>query len=65
MDNEECEEGVRCIAVPVKNFEGRVVAAISISAPVLRMDKQKMEKIIPFLKDISRKASREFGYDPR
>jgi DNA-binding IclR family transcriptional regulator len=65
MDNEECEEGVRCIAVPVKNFEGKVVAAISISAPVTRMDKKKTEEIIPFLKDISKKASRELGYEPQ
>jgi DNA-binding IclR family transcriptional regulator len=65
MDNEECEEGVRCIAVPVKNFEGKVVAAISISAPVTRMDKKKIEEIIPFIKDISQKASRELGYAPQ
>jgi DNA-binding IclR family transcriptional regulator len=65
MDNEECEEGVRCIAVPVKNFEGKVVAAISISAPVTRMDKKKIEEILPFLKDISQKASRELGFEPQ
>jgi DNA-binding IclR family transcriptional regulator len=63
MDNEECEEGVRCIAVPVRNFEGKVVAAMSISAPVARMDKKKIEEIIPFLRDISTKASRELGYE--
>jgi DNA-binding IclR family transcriptional regulator len=65
MDNEECEEGVRCIAVPVKNYENKVVAAISISAPVTRMDKKKMEDLIPFLKEISVKASRELGWQPQ
>ncbi|MDR2479028.1 MAG: IclR family transcriptional regulator [Treponema sp.] len=63
MDNEECEEGVRCIAVPVRNFQGQVVAGISISAPVTRLDKQKQSEIIPFLKDISVKASKEMGWE--
>jgi DNA-binding IclR family transcriptional regulator len=63
MDNEECEDGVRCIAVPIKNFHGLVVAGISISAPVTRMDKQKIEEASRFLKEISVKASRELGWE--
>jgi DNA-binding IclR family transcriptional regulator len=63
MDNEECEDGVQCIAVPVKNFQGQVVAGISVSAPVTRMDKQKTEDVSRFLKEISAKASRELGWE--
>jgi DNA-binding IclR family transcriptional regulator len=63
MDNEECEAGVRCIAVPVRNFENRVVAGISVSAPVTRLDKKKTEDIIRFLKDISIRASGEMGWE--
>ncbi|MDR1211324.1 MAG: IclR family transcriptional regulator [Spirochaetaceae bacterium] len=63
LDNEECEEGVRCIAVPVKNYENRVVAGISISAPVVRLDKKKTDDIIRFLKNISIRASREMGWE--
>jgi DNA-binding IclR family transcriptional regulator len=63
MDNEECEEGVRCIAVPVRNYENRVVAGISVSAPVTRLDKKKTDDIIRFLKDISVRASKEMGWD--
>jgi DNA-binding IclR family transcriptional regulator len=65
LDNEECEEGVRCIAVPVKNFQNHVVAGISISAPVSRLDKQKTGKIISFLKEIGLRASRELGWESR
>lgn len=32
-DNEEAEIGLRCIAAPVRNDEGRLVAGLSISAP--------------------------------
>jgi DNA-binding IclR family transcriptional regulator len=63
MDNEECEVGVRCIAVPVRNFSGEVVAGISLSAPVTRLDKQRIEEIIAYLKDISVHASRELGWE--
>jgi DNA-binding IclR family transcriptional regulator len=62
MDNEECEEGVRCIAVPVWDFRDRVAAAISVSAPVTRMDKKRMDDLIFYLKEISRQASRELGF---
>jgi DNA-binding IclR family transcriptional regulator len=64
MDDEECEEGVRCVAVPVKNFEGRVVAAMSVSAPVTRMDKKKINDFVPFLREIGIRASKELGWQP-
>ncbi|MDR1863512.1 MAG: IclR family transcriptional regulator, partial [Treponema sp.] len=63
IDNEECEVGVRCIAVPVKNFSGAVVAGISLSAPVTRLDKQRVDEIIAYLKDISVHASKELGWE--
>jgi DNA-binding IclR family transcriptional regulator len=64
IDDEECEKGVRCIATPVWNFQGEVVAGISVSAPVTRVDKQKQDKIISFLKNISARASKEMGWEP-
>ena len=62
LDNEECEEGVRCIAVPVLNFSGLVVAGISLSAPVTRLDKERTEEIIQYLKTIGTEASKELGW---
>jgi DNA-binding IclR family transcriptional regulator len=32
-DNEEAEIGLRCVAAPVRNDEGQVVAGLSVSAP--------------------------------
>ncbi len=37
LDEQERELGVRCIAAPVRNHEGCVVAAISIAGPTERM----------------------------
>ena len=63
LDNEECEEGVKCIAVPVLNFSGNVAAAISLSAPVTRLCDKRTEEIVQYLKDISATASRELGWN--
>ncbi len=38
IDNEEIEDGLRCIAVPVFNGEGKVIAAVSISGPSSRIN---------------------------
>jgi DNA-binding IclR family transcriptional regulator len=37
IDEQEREVGVRCVAAPVRNHEGRVVAAISAAGPAERM----------------------------
>ncbi len=63
-DNEECEVGVKCVAFPVKDFSGRNVAAISVSAPISRLDSAKEKQVIAVLQDVSGRASRELGWEP-
>jgi DNA-binding IclR family transcriptional regulator len=65
VDDEECEEGVRCLAVPVWDFSGKVVAALSLSAPLTRLDIRKTSEIILFLKEIAMRASIELGFKER
>lgn len=48
LDNEESEEGLFCIAAPVRDSKGAVFAAISLSGPVGRI-KGKIADIIPSL----------------
>ncbi|MDR2484161.1 MAG: IclR family transcriptional regulator [Treponema sp.] len=64
LDDEECEAGVRCIAVPVRDYTKRVVAGISLSAPVTRLDPCKIEEIVRYLKETGLKASQELGWEP-
>ena len=53
IDNGEQEEGVRCLAVPVFNSEGKVVAAISVSGPGSRLDSRSIPSLLPQIKRIS------------
>ena len=63
IDDEEFEEGVRCVAVPVKDYTRRVVAGISIQAPVFRLPEERIEEeILPALREAGTKASQRLGY---
>ncbi len=60
MDNEENEPGGRCLGAPITGPGGRVVAALSISAPIFRMDMSRARTLIGDLSTSCREISREF-----
>lgn len=49
FDNEECEEGARCIAAPVRDYTGRTVACVSVSGPITRMTDAHIYSNLPYL----------------
>ncbi len=49
-DNEEYLPGVRCLAVPVVDAEGRVVAALSLDAPVSRLSLEEALEFLPVMR---------------
>ncbi len=63
FDDEECEIGVRCVAVPIRNYTGRVVAGMSVSGPTARMRGIDGGRIAALI-DIARRASESLGYLP-
>ena len=65
LDDEEHEMGIRCLAVPIKNHQGTVVAAISISGPTLRMTREKLDQITPPVISVGQRISLALGYMPR
>ncbi len=62
-DNEEMEIGVKCIASPVKNSEGNVIAAISVSGPTARLGNKRVNEIKMLVKSCAAEVSRALGYN--
>lgn len=50
FDNMEISYGIKCVAVPIVNKNGTVMAALSISTPSLRMDDENTMKFVNVLK---------------
>lgn len=46
IDNEEKNTGMRCIAAPVFDFNGEVIAGISVSGPTSRIEPAWLEELI-------------------
>ncbi|WP_078593829.1 IclR family transcriptional regulator [Evansella clarkii] len=62
LDDEEHEEGIRCVAAPVFNHQGEVQYAISATGPTNRMNNKRIEEIIPLVKKAAYKISKAIGY---
>ncbi len=62
-DNEEQEEGLRCIAVPVFDRFGVVIAGLSISFPTLRFSEERLHEYVAMLHAAARKISEQMGYN--
>ena len=57
LDNQENELEGRCIGAPVEGPDGRVIAAVSVSGPVFRMDLARAKSFVPELKEICTEIS--------
>jgi len=62
MDDEECEEGARCIAAPVRDFTGKIICAVSISGPISRMSYEHINEIKAFVLEAGASISKTMGY---
>jgi len=62
VDNEEMEEGVRCVASLVIDHRAKPVAGISISGAAMRITPGKIKSFAKSLKTCSRAISRELGF---
>ena len=62
LDLEENEYGITCIAAPVFDHLGKVVAAVSISGPTTRMTKDRLNQLGPIMIQTSKELSARLGY---
>jgi len=63
IENEEYETGVGCIGVPVLNDNQHATAAISVSAPLARLQQLDIPKLATFMAGHTREMSQELGYE--
>lgn len=61
VDNEEYDEGLRCIGAPVWDHTGRVVAAIGIGGPVTRVTPGRIADLSEVVMTAARGLSRRLG----
>jgi IclR family KDG regulon transcriptional repressor len=62
IDNEEHELGVSCIAAPIRDNRGEVVAAISISMPSIRLTKKSLHRFRELVVEAAAQVSYRLGY---
>jgi DNA-binding IclR family transcriptional regulator len=62
IDNEEIEEGVRCVGCVVRGFSGEPLAAISVSAPAFRLTKDKVKVLSRPVVAAANALSQELGF---
>ena len=63
IDNEENEPGITCVAVPIWDHSGTVVAAMSMSQNSAKVDQVKLDQTVEILKEASMNISKELGYE--
>ena len=54
FDNEEAEMGLKCVAAPIRDDEGSLVAGLSVSAPVERHSADWVQRVASTAEAISR-----------
>lgn len=64
LDDEERAIGIRCLAAPIRNHDGRVTAALSLAGPIFHM----LDETLPFVRSSMLEAveriSSKLGYNP-
>jgi IclR family acetate operon transcriptional repressor len=64
IDEIENEEGVRCVAAPVRDHTGSVVAGLSVSAPAYRFSTDDVQRLAPDVVRVTSELSRRLGATP-
>ena len=45
VDDEEFEEGLRCVGAPIFDHRGHVIASLCMAAPVFRLRKERLPQV--------------------
>ena len=61
VDDEEFEEGLRCVSAPIFDHRGHVVASLTIAAPVFRLRKEQLPQVARLVVAAAQGLSDELG----
>ena len=64
-EDEECDEGTRCVAAPIYNSEGRIVAAVGVAGPRVRIRKRQFTQLSQLVTQTAEQVSERLGYSKR
>lgn len=64
FDLEENEDQIRCVAAPVRDASGAIVAAISLSSAAQYMDDARMRTLSVEVRETAQKISADLGWTP-
>jgi DNA-binding IclR family transcriptional regulator len=62
VDDEEFEEGLRCVGAPIFDHRGHVIASISIAAPVFRLRKERLPHVARLVIAAAQGLSEDLGH---
>ncbi|MEE3362840.1 MAG: IclR family transcriptional regulator [Anaerovoracaceae bacterium] len=62
IDDEESEINHRCIAAPIYDYRGDIIAAVSASGSNVQLPENKFDEVINYVKNTGMAISREMGY---
>ena len=62
IDNEEIEIGVRCIAFPIRDYTGSIIAGVNVTGPVSRMTDSTLQKFSSKLNLAAKQISEFLGH---
>ena len=65
IEDEECEEGTRCLAAPIYQDGGKVLAALGVAGPRLRMKKSQFRELAPIVIEVAEEISASLGFAGR
>jgi IclR family acetate operon transcriptional repressor len=63
IDDEEGEYGMRCLAAPVRDFRGRVIASLGISGPTTRLTLRRVHELTEPVKAAAGRLSVALGWE--
>lgn len=62
FDDEELHPGVRCIAAPLRDHTGRIVAAFGLSSPAVRLPRERIPDLAAQIRESAEQISASLGY---